>query len=147
MNASSQPQQAATRGAHWLQRLKQRVSLSEGQETQPAANAPALAPVIEPDTAAEAEHLHAARTARFTERGLNPEQAGRLADALAQRDGSDYADMVTCLECRYCQRGRYCTRWQAAEIGRELGPIATMLQRCPAYAPDGGQSPQQHRPD
>ena len=147
MSASSQHQQAAARGPQWLQRLKQRVALPEGQETQQAANAPTLAPAIEHEAAEQAQHLHAARAARFTERGLNPEQAGRLADTLAQRDGSDYADMVTCPECRYCQRGRYCTRWQAAGIGRDLGVIATMLQRCPAYAPDGGQPPQQQFPD
>lgn len=139
MNARSQPQQAATKGAHWLQRLKQRVAPPPGQEMQPAAKAPAPTPAATATPViaiTEAQQLHAGRTARFTERGLNPDEACRLADTLAKRDDSEYADMVVCLECRYCQRGKYCTMWQAAGIGRELGGIATMLQRCPAYRPD-----------
>ena len=121
-------------GQKWLHRLKSRTAAS--RHAQPAA-APfpgKVLPIAKAAPIDEAQQLHDLRVARFVELGVDATEASQLANSLADRDASgDYSDMVLCLECANCQRGKFCSRPAAAQIGRELGQIARMLQRCPAF--------------
>lgn len=114
----------------------------------PAANdgpPPAIAPATDPDRwcwphsiAMNGREIDTftARLARFTDRGLNLDDAERLADKLVQRD-REGDDRRLCLECAHLQGwGRWkCGNWQAADVARQglARDLVMTLQRCPGY--------------
>lgn len=71
--------------------------------------------------------------------GLDEELADRLTAWTAVRD-IEGDDLRLCVECRhFSQRGKICRHPHLIEIQapRELGPLATMPQRCMGFAPEG----------
>lgn len=115
----------------------------------PAANdcpPPAIAPVTDPDrwcwphsVAWNSKEIDTftARLARFTDKGVNYDEAERLADALVIRD-REGDDRRLCLECPHLQGfGRWrCGNWQAADVARQglARDLVLMLQRCGGFA-------------
>jgi len=81
---------------------------------------------------------HAARLARFTDRGLTLDDAERMADRLAIRD-REQDDRGMCLECTHLHRAGRCTNWQRAGIAihawdAQLAPeFMHLLQRCDGF--------------
>lgn len=77
----------------------------------------------------------AARLAIFTDKGVNLEDAERLAEKLVIRD-REGDDRRLCLECSYYGSSGRCV---AAATGRlpgvsaRLEPVPTLLQRCDAF--------------
>jgi hypothetical protein len=82
--------------------------------------------------------LFAARLARFTDKGLEPNVGERLAERLVIRD-IEQDDRVVCLECTHLQRGWRCANWQRAGIAirssdAQLGTeFVHLLQRCDGF--------------
>ena len=77
------------------------------------------------------------RRARLLRWGWTEQQAEAVAEHLTRRDADD--DRRMCVECRHCRPGLICATYRAAGVGRELGrDLATLLQRCPAFAPHHG---------
>jgi hypothetical protein len=76
------------------------------------------------------------RQARFTELGVNLEDAERLADKLVRRD-REGDDRRLCLECAHLQGfGRWrCGNWQAADVARDglALDLVQRLQRCGGF--------------
>lgn len=80
------------------------------------------------------------RIGLFGRRGLSPEDATALADRLIERD-ADRDDRRVCAECSkvtadHPKFGRGCTAARAGHIpgaARHMGPLMTVLQRCPAF--------------
>lgn len=76
------------------------------------------------------------RQARFTNRGVNLDDAERLADVLVIRD-RDGDDRRLCLECTHLQGfGQWrCGNWQAADVARDglARDLVRMLQRCGGF--------------
>ena len=79
-----------------------------------------------------------ARLARFTDKGMDYDQAEALADKLVQRD-REGDDRRHCLECRHLQgAGRWrCGNWHRAGVARDglARDLVLMLQRCDGYHP------------
>ncbi len=114
----------------------------------PAANDGAIpdsAPTTNPDRwcwpASPAMNLgeidtFTARLARFTDKGVNYDDAERLADGLVIRD-REGDDRRLCLECTHLQGyGRWhCGNWQAAEVAQQglARDLVLMLQRCDGF--------------
>ena len=79
-----------------------------------------------------------ARRERLLRWGWTQQQAEAVAERLTLRD-LDADDRRLCVECRHCRPGLTCAAYRAAGVGRELGrDLATLLQRCPAFVPEGG---------
>ena len=79
-----------------------------------------------------------ARRDRLLRWGWTKQQAEAVAKRLTLRD-RDADDRRLCVECTHCRPGLTCTAYRAAGVGRELGhDLATLLQRCPAFVPEGG---------
>lgn len=76
-----------------------------------------------------------ARVAVFARRGVEPDEAERLADLLVIRD-RQLDDRQICPECTHLgERGR-CIAASAGRIkgaDRRLEPVPTILQRCEAF--------------
>jgi hypothetical protein len=86
------------------------------------------------------------RLARFTDRGLNLNDADALADKLVIRD-REGDDRRTCLECANLNRRR-CSQWQQAGIG---GPevsvdLVGLLQRCAGFRAPFQNNPMEATP-
>jgi hypothetical protein len=76
------------------------------------------------------------RRARLMRWGWTEAEAEAMAERLVLRDADD--DRRMCVECQHCRTGLICTAYRAAGVARELGrDLATLLQRCPAFAPTG----------
>jgi hypothetical protein len=72
-----------------------------------------------------------ARMSVFTRRGLQDEDAARLADKLVIRD-REGDERHACLECAHL-RGRSCVRPAAAGMIANVEQIVLLLQRCPSF--------------
>jgi hypothetical protein len=72
---------------------------------------------------------------RFPRLGLNATDADDLAERLTLRDRDD-DDRHLCLECENYRPGT-CVHWRQAGLGSAIvgRDLATMLQRCPGFAP------------
>lgn len=83
---------------------------------------------------------HQFRVGLFKRRGLTPEAAQALADRLVERD-ADRDDRRVCAECKHVtadhpKYGRGCFAARQGWIkgaSKHLGPLMTVLQRCPAF--------------
>lgn len=118
----------------------------EGAPAEPANDpAPALA---DPDpscwphsTAMNSREISTfiARVSRFSDKGLNTDEAERLADALVKRDRDLGDSMHRCLECLHLQGyGPWrCGNFERAGVGRDLPREFLILgQRCPVFMPN-----------
>lgn len=76
------------------------------------------------------------RLERFTDKGVNYDDAERLADGLVIRD-CEGDDRRLCLECAHLHGfGRWrCGNWQAADVARQglARDLVLMLQRCGGF--------------
>ncbi len=131
-----------------FQKLEAGDSVVEAPQA-PVANdgaRPALAPASDPDRwcwphsqAMNTEEIDTftARLARFTDKGVNHDDAELLADKLVHRD-REGDDRRLCLECVHLQGfGRWrCGNWQAAEVARDglARDLVLILQRCGGFA-------------
>jgi hypothetical protein len=98
-----------------------------------------LAPAAWSD--AEAKRINE-RVMAFTARGLEHDQAERLADALVIRDRwAD--DRRACVECAHLRARWRCANWATAEVSAEALPpdMVATLQRCPGFAKPGTGAP------
>lgn len=123
---------------HW-RGLSQLSQMSQGVNSQPAADPPTTCPA--PEFLALAAWTDA-DMARFTARrdrlmrwGYREADAEALAERLTLRDRSG-DDRVSCTECKgyrpgHCGNHR-AARLHSAEVGRDL---AGLLQRCPGFRP------------
>ena len=79
-----------------------------------------------------------ARLARFTDKGLNLDDAERMADKLVFRDRVG-DERRLCLECVHLQGDgrRRCDNWKRADVAEAaLAPdLVLVLQRCPGFCP------------
>jgi hypothetical protein len=79
-----------------------------------------------------------ARLARFTDKGVNQDDAERLADKLVFRD-REGDDRHLCLECVHLQGvgRRRCDNWRRADVAEAaLAPdMVLALQRCSGFCP------------
>ncbi len=77
-----------------------------------------------------------ARLARFTDKGVNPDDGEALADELVTRD-RESDDRRLCLECAHLAgRGPWrCNQWRRAGMGQPGIPAAMViqLQRCDGF--------------
>jgi hypothetical protein len=90
---------------------------------------------------AEAKRINE-RVMAFTARGLEHDQAERLADALVIRDRwAD--DRRACVECAHLRARWRCANWATAEVSAEALPpdMVATLQRCPGFAKPGTGAP------
>jgi hypothetical protein len=77
-----------------------------------------------------------ARGARFSDKGLNTDEAERLADALVKRDRDPGNDMRQCPECLHLQGDDpwRCGNFERAGVGRDLPKdMVIRAQRCPGF--------------
>lgn len=74
------------------------------------------------------------RHARLRAAGLSDDQADQLAERLVYRDRSGDDLRVCAAECGRFHRGR-CRDADLASVGAELGALAFLFQRCPAFRP------------
>lgn len=65
--------------------------------------------------------------------GLTDAHAFEIAEALCLRQERSDDRTVCALECRHFRRG-YCMNHREAGAAPQLGELAFMLQRCPAFA-------------
>lgn len=73
-----------------------------------------------------------ARQARALRAGFGNDDADDLAERLTLRDREGDERVLCAAECANHRVGN-CTRHRIAGVGRELGSIATTLNRCPAF--------------
>lgn len=76
------------------------------------------------------------RHARLLRWGWAEPEAEKLAERLTLRD-REGDDRRLCVECAHYRFGR-CRQPERAGVAPDLGVLATMLQRCPAFAAIGG---------
>lgn len=76
--------------------------------------------------------IFSARVRVLIRRGIGADDADDLAERLTLRDREGDERVLCAAECANHRVGN-CTRHRTAGVGRELGSIATTLNRCPAF--------------
>lgn len=96
-----------------------------------------------------------ARLGRFTDAGLDLDNAEQLADKLVIRD-REQDERRSCLECAYLRRDWRCGNWQAAGVANQPQDarlprdVVLQLQRCDGFVKHAagifaeGDGPEQH---